>query len=143
MRTNIGGVLVSPKVFLQGPLSGTLMNGVLGTSSLVPTVEPYTALGYGLTSGGGEMLTPSAAAITGNNAIEDWVIVELRDAATGIMVIASRAALLQRDGDVVDTDGLSPVCIDGAGVTAGGNYHVAVRHRNHLGVMTKVSVTLN
>ncbi len=143
LKTDLAGVLVSPKVFLQGPLTGTLMNGILNTSSLLPTTEPYTALGYSLTSGGGEMIIPSAMAITGNDAIEDWVIVELRDPATPTTIIASRAALLQRDGDVVDTDGVSPVCIGGTSVTAGGMYHVAVRHRNHLGVMTSVPVTLN
>ncbi len=48
-----------------------------------------------------------------------------------------RAALLQRDGDIVDIDGVSPVPFPGAS----GSYHVAVRHRNHLGCMTNAAVT--
>lgn len=42
------------------------------------------------------------------------------------------AALLQRDGEIVGTDGSSPVQF----TTAVKDYHIAVRHRNHLGVMT-------
>ncbi|MCB0814031.1 MAG: hypothetical protein KDB87_12845, partial [Flavobacteriales bacterium] len=37
------------------------------------------------------------------------------------------------DGDVVDVDGTSPVSFSGV---ASGSYHVALRHRNHLGVAT-------
>ena len=40
---------------------------------------------------------------------------------------------MQADGDIVDTDGVSPVTIE----AVGGAYHVAVRHRNHLAVRTK------
>jgi hypothetical protein len=47
--------------------------------------------------------------------------------------------LLQRDGDVVELDGISPVALP----VAPGNYHIAVRHRNHLGVMSASSVALS
>ena len=43
----------------------------------------------------------------------------------------TRAALIQRDGDIVDVDGVSPVTFNGI---ADGNYILAVRHRNHLGL---------
>ncbi|MBK8706876.1 MAG: hypothetical protein IPN30_00045 [Flavobacteriales bacterium] len=69
---------------------------------------------------------------TGNNAIVDWVIVEMRPAATPGTVAASRAVLLQRDGDVVDLDGVSTVGFPGL---AAGSYCVAIRSRNHLPVM--------
>jgi hypothetical protein len=68
----------------------------------------------------------------------DWVVVELRTPAATSTVAASCAALLQRDGDVVALDGVSPVSI----TAAAGSYHVAVRHRNHLGVMTASPVAL-
>lgn len=48
------------------------------------------------------------------------------------IIVASRSALLQRDGDVVDTDGVSAVSM----FIGQGNYYVATRHRNHLGAMT-------
>jgi len=70
--------------------------------------------------------------VTGDDAIVDWILVELRDADQPSTVLATKAALLQRDGDVVDVDGTSPVNFCGTGEAA----HVALRHRNHLAVMT-------
>ncbi|HRH37933.1 MAG TPA: hemagglutinin protein, partial [Flavobacteriales bacterium] len=61
-----------------------------------------------------------------------------RDKATPSLVRASRSALVQRDGDIVDTDGVSPLVF----TTPVEQYHVAVRHRNHLGAMTAQPVLL-
>ncbi|MBL7945821.1 MAG: hypothetical protein JNN32_07110 [Flavobacteriales bacterium] len=77
-------------------------------------------------------------ATTGNNAIVDWVFLELRGAAPTYTVLATRCALLQRDGDIVDVNGTSPVSF----AIATGNYHVVVRHRNHLGVMSANTVAI-
>jgi hypothetical protein len=68
----------------------------------------------------------------------DWVRIELRDPVTPTLVIASFQALLQRDGDVVGTNGLAPLRIP---VTPG-SYNIVVRHRNHLSAMTASPVTL-
>nr|MBP9097828.1 hypothetical protein [Ferruginibacter sp.] len=54
-------------------------------------------------------------------------------------VLSSRAALLQRDGDVVDTDGTSSLNM--AGNTAG-NYYISIRHRNHLAVRSLNNIAL-
>ncbi|MBK9336210.1 MAG: hypothetical protein IPM98_06340 [Lewinellaceae bacterium] len=59
------------------------------------------------------------------------MFLELRDAVNPALVLATRSALLQRDGDVVDVDGVSPVVF---GVVSGQDYYPTVRHRNHLGV---------
>ena len=67
------------------------------------------------------------------NAIVDWVVLEVRSPNDPSLVISSRAALLQSDGNIVDLDGKSNVQMTGI---ASGNYYVAVRHRNHLGTMT-------
>lgn len=78
------------------------------------------------------------------NAVVDWVFVEIRDASKLDSVVTTRAALLQRDGDVrdhrvlgdtrrIDPDGYSYLSFDS---TLAGDYYVVVRHRNHLGVMT-------
>ena len=104
----------------------------------MPT-EPYTALNYPHTMSGGETTTAGVLAITGNNAIVDWVVVELRHASMPSLVVASSCALLQRDGDVVATNGTSPVQL----FVGAGNYCVAVRHRNHLGAMTANTVALS
>jgi len=71
-------------------------------------------------------------AVTGSDAIVDWVLIELRDPGDPTLIVASRSALLQRDGDIVELDGVSPVGIS----ASAGDYHIAVRHRNHLAVMS-------
>ncbi|MBK6344127.1 MAG: hypothetical protein IPF41_16535 [Flavobacteriales bacterium] len=78
-------------------------------------------------------------AVTGNNAIVDWVILELRNSANPSTVVTSRAALLQRDGDVVEMNGTGAVVMN----APPGSYYVAVRHRNHLGIMTATAQSLS
>jgi hypothetical protein len=141
-RPVLSPLLVSPKIFLQGPYStgNGLMGDALRTLNLIPTTEPYTgAFNFTQTgSGGGETSTASivgSGAPGGNNAIVDWVFAQLHDGTTGA-VIGTRSALVQRDGDVVETDGVSPLNM--AGFSAG-NYYVSIRHRNHLGARTSGS----
>lgn len=136
------GVLVSPRVLLGGADGSGLgaMNDALRANGLIPTQEPYTALGYAhLGGGGGETVQPSVLSATGPDAIVDWVVVELRSAIDPALRLATRSALLQRDGDVVDTDGSSAVSFP---VLPGG-YRVGVRHRNHLGVLTANGIALS
>jgi hypothetical protein len=128
-------LLLALRGMLEGPYSSATgqMSDALRTAGIVPTSEPYTALGYAQVGGGGsETTTPAVLATTGNNAIVDWVVVELRNAVAPGTVLATRSALIQRDGDIVATDGVSPLTFN----NAPGTYHVALRHRNHLGVMT-------
>ncbi len=73
--------------------------------------------------------------LAGANAIVDWVFVEIRSANDIKSVIATRSGLLQRDGDVVDVDGVSD--LNFPDLTAD-EFYVAVRHRNHLGAMSLV-----
>lgn len=135
------GVSIAPKVFLQGPLSGALMQDDLRAASLLPMTEPYSATGYAFSGCSTAGATNAGVlAVTGAKAVIDWVIVEVRDNGTGTTVLASRAALLLADGNVVDTDGVSAVNFAGI---APGTYHIAIRHRNHLGVMTDTPVSLN
>jgi hypothetical protein len=53
--------------------------------------------------------------------------------------MATKSALLQRDGDVVGTNGSTRLIFP----VAANNYYVALRHRNHLGAMSGTSVLLN
>jgi uncharacterized delta-60 repeat protein len=125
--------MLQPSVMLEGPFDLGSMNDALRTLPSFPLSEPFTALGYSnaaFTSGAS--IAPSVLSTTGSNAIVDWVIIEMRPAATPSTVAASHAALLQRDGDVVDLDGVSTVGFAGL---AAGSYCVAIRSRNHLPVM--------
>lgn len=133
-------ILVSPKAFLEGPYAlGPQMSDALRTAGLIPSTEPYTALGYAHVGSGSETINPGVLSVTGANAIVDWVFLQLRGASPSYGVIATRCALIQRDGDVVDMDGISPVAF----TAPAGNYHVALRHRNHLGMMTATTRALS
>lgn len=88
------------------------MNDVLRTlvnPNGFPLTEPYTALGFTSTGGGGgETINATVLTTTGNDAIVDWVFVQLRSSTDNTSVQYTRCALVQRDGDVVDVDGSSP-----------------------------------
>lgn len=129
------GMRLALALMLDGPYDSNtgLMSDGLRASSLVPAAEPYTALGFTQAAdGGGEVIHSGVLARTGNNAIVDWVHVELRNNATPSTIVATRPALVQRDGDVVAEDGVSPIAL----LAPAGTYRIAVRHRNHLGAMT-------
>jgi Concanavalin A-like lectin/glucanases superfamily/Ig-like domain CHU_C associated len=133
------------KVFLEGPYNTTthLMNDNLRSGNLIPQTETFTEMvsSYFMHKGGGggETTTPSVLSVTGANAIIDWVFLELRDPSVPTTVLQTRSALLQADGDVVDTDGTSPVRFTNS---AAGNYFIAVKHRNHLRFRTLNTVAL-
>ena len=122
---------VSPKVFLEGPYMTPAMAGLMNDDlrSMLSTASPYA-----------DALVCDAAVFTptGTDAIVDWVLVELRDAGDRSIVIESRSALLQRDGDVVDVDGTSSVTF----TSAADNYYVLVNHRNHLGILSANPIAL-
>lgn len=131
-------ILLAANVLLDGPYSTAtaLMTDSLRAQGLLPLQEPYSALGFTVT--GAQSIAPTVLATTGMNAIVDWVLVELREAGSPFGLLETRAGLLQRDGDIVDTDGASPLRF----CTPAGSYRVAVRHRNHLACMTASALSL-
>lgn len=131
-------ILIAMKVVLEGPYqpASGLMSDALREQSVLPLSEPYTAIGLPVT--GATTTTTEVRAVTGNNAIVDWIVVELRNAATPSTVIERKAALVQRDGDVVGVNGTSALGF----CSPAGSYKVAVRHRNHFGAMTLNAYTL-
>lgn len=128
-------LVLNSTVFLQGsstnPFPGeeNLMRDNLRVANLIPTTSPYS-----------DALNCESTVfnISGEDAIVDWVWVELRDATDRTVVMKSKSALLQRDGDVVDIDGNSPVSFS----LAEGDYFITINHRNHLGVMTASPITV-
>ncbi len=134
IRKNFGPVSVAVKALLEGPYdSGAQrMRDDLRVAALIPASQPFNGL-Y-TTVGESSVLSVSqdVLAVSGQDAIVDWVFIELRDRFDPRRVVAARAALIQRDGDVVDVDGTSPVSFS----VPNESYHVALRHRNHLGIMT-------
>ena len=133
------GVNVNVRAWLDGALSsGTVMNDGLRANGLIPTTEPYSALGYAYTgAASGASISPSLLAVTGSNAVVDWVILELRSSLN--TVAWSKPALLRRNGQVMDVDGDGHVNFP----VSGGNYRLAMRHRNHLGIMTSAVIAMS
>ncbi len=123
---------INPKLFLEGPYdsgSSALMFDYLRSSALIPLDTPYID---------GKSINTSVLTVTGNDAIVDWVWVELRDQGDYTNIVEATSALLQKDGDIVDVDGVS-------GLTFGSpanSYYIAIAHRNHLGIITDNPINL-
>jgi hypothetical protein len=128
------GVNFRLRAGLAGPFGGgPNMSDALRAASLIPTTQPYSALGYSYVGSSPNVtIAPSLLAVTGDDAVVDWVVVELRISSSPNTVVYSKPALIQRDGDVIDTDGNTNINCP----VAVGSYYVAIRHRNHLAVMT-------
>ncbi|MCB9170744.1 MAG: endonuclease/exonuclease/phosphatase family protein [Flavobacteriales bacterium] len=137
----VANVLLDLHLELEGPYDTVvgLMHDDLRVAGLVPLIEPYTAMGMPQIGGGGETTTIGRLAITGNEAVVDWVRVELRDAVDPTTLVATCQGLLQRDGEVVMPNGSSNLVLE----ASPGNYFVVVRHRNHLGCMTASAIALS
>ena len=129
-------VALSVRMRLGGAQRGSnvFMGTELAQNGYVPLGEPYSNMGFMPPGTGGESTTSTVlgADAWGQFGIVDWVVIDLRDAVAPYPVVTSRCGLLHRDGTVTDVDGISPLQFN----VASGMYHVAARHRNHLGVMT-------
>ncbi len=134
LTVNSATVQVSPQVYLQGAMLGStdgLMRDDLRTLDYLPTTSPYA-----------DAITVAATIFDDNtdpaDDIVDWIWVELRDAAENTIIIAGQSALLQRDGDVVNA---SENILEFA--TPNDDYFVVIKHRNHLGIMSKDPISLS
>ncbi len=128
--------LIDAKVFLQGPydtVSGLMNDNLRGdgtTTRVIPLTSPYT-----------DALTANETVFTttGNDAIVDWVFIELRDKNDINSVLYSTSALLQRDGDVVAIDGTSVVSL----TILYDSYYISISHRNHLTIVKDVTIAFS
>ena len=139
-------ILVNIRVYLEGAYDTNdgLMRDELRTLSHIPTSEPYTTIGYQHQGdqGGCELISDSTNVLSdrGPNSVVDWVLIELRDQSDISVILHSRAALLLRNGNITDMDGVSPVGFSGVNSDS---YFIAIRHRNHLAVATKNPTNLS
>ncbi|EIJ34136.1 Ig-like domain-containing protein [Thiothrix nivea] len=133
-------IKLQARAFLQGAYNSDtgLMADNLRTQGILPVNQPYVAAPT--SHAGAETLNPYMATLEGDNAIVDWMLVDLRDAADPKTILKTQAVMVQRDGDLVDAQSGS-ADITFADMQAG-DYFVSVRHRNHLGVMTASAVRL-
>lgn len=132
-------IVLNAKVYLSHVDAQTgLMDDYVKTVGNFATSDPYSAAPYNATflhvnNPTVATVAPSVLATTGNNAIVDWIFIEFRTFSTPpSTVVKTKAALVQKDGDVVETDGVSPISI----LAPNDNYLVTMRHRNHFGFTT-------
>lgn len=123
-----GGMLPVPetavavKVFLEGPYDTNTHGMATALHGLLPLTSPYYEDARQVDSIGVEVV--------------DWVLVQLRNSASGA-VVASKSAFLHKDGRIVAEDGRTNKVTLPA---ATGDYSVVVRHRNHLAIMSAGAV---
>ncbi len=140
------GIALRARAVLQGALLDSeesgLMRDDLRRNGLLPLQEPYTQLsGFEhIGSGGKEWMNAGLLDVEGENALVDWVLLELRDIFDKNEVVATAAALLQRDGDIISPKGDSLIIFASA---PHGKYRVAIRHRNHLDILSKAVYTFS
>ncbi len=131
------------KAFLQGAYlpDNQVMTNHLRQNGSIPLIEPYGELGFShVGGGGGETTTMAALDVNGINAIVDWVFIELRSSNNPNTVIQTQSALIQRDGDIVSVDGVSPLTFP---ELTQNSVYIAIRHRNHFGVRTVNPVSIS
>lgn len=121
------------RVFLEGPYNSDtgLMRTSLNELGLLPLSQPYNVAPWHYD--GDEHVESFAADVV------DWVLVELRDAATAEAAAAKTsfskmALLLTGDGRLLSPDMILPGLDDGLEIEEG--LFVVVRHRNHIDILS-------
>lgn len=123
-------------------IGGDLMRDNLRSLGYLPNTEPYTGLGgYAHQGkGGGETISGNRFDETGDDAIVDWMFLEVRNMMDPDEVLATRSVLIQRDGDIENHNGGDVVYFP---ELLEGQYFVTLRHRNHLGLTTEKAWNLS
>ena len=123
------GVTVDASVYLQAAMNADSTGMDANINALLPLSHPYGVAPF-LHPG-----SESVGAMPTN--VVDWMMLELRDQNTQL-VVESRAALLLTTGQIVDLDGVSPVGF----ASPPDFYYLAIRHRNHLDIISEVALDL-
>lgn len=123
------------KVWLQGAYdpAAALMTTALNTQQLLPLSQPYGGSPWNYN---GQEAVPTMPPD-----VVDWVLVEARLASNTTVVAERRAALLTQNGTVKDIDGTAGVRF--YQLSAAANYHIAVRHRNHLAIASAIAPSIS
>lgn len=128
------------KVYLQGALVNSnngLMRDDLRQLGYLPYSNPFEHVdGISAFDNNDVVLPNYLMNVSGQNAIVDWVLLELRPSNNITAPIASKAVLLQRDGDLMAIDGSSTISFENM---EKGQYYVCIQHRNHLSIMTQAA----
>lgn len=116
------GIDINLDMFLAGAYNAGTMSTAL--NSLIPLTDPY---GNGVT-----VASIPATAV-------DWIEVQLRNSATPATIDKKYSFFVDANGHVLNTDGTIGPKLTGI---AKAPFYIAVKHRNHLGVMTASTIDL-
>lgn len=112
--------------YLQGADRGAdTMGQELQTASLLPTTDPYGTL----------VTCPTINSLPN---IVDWVQLELRDSTDISTIVATKSALITKNGEIVDISGSGGVSFPYIG-----SFYIAIKHRNHLGLASTLAQILS
>ncbi|RLD59111.1 MAG: hypothetical protein DRJ05_06870 [Bacteroidetes bacterium] len=139
---SIDGTIIAPyleieiKAFLEGPFAATEMTTALNSGGLLPLTQPYNIGPWNYNG-------TESVAVMPTNAV-DWVLVELRDAASAANAnlstrLARQAGLLLNNGNIVATDGSSLLFEN----SVSNSLFVVILHRNHLAILSANEVNLS
>lgn len=113
-------------VFLEGPYLGdSKMSTALRDSNLIP-LSPPDRYPFNLDTNGMKTKVSSIPVD-----VVDWIVLQFSNEKDTLY----RTCFLKNNGEIVDIDGVSPVSL-GKGNIDTGYYYIAVRHRNHLDIVT-------
>lgn len=130
------------RTFLLGAYeeSTGLMRDDLRKKGYLPLGEPYSAItkldkSLAFESIKNEKVKANSAIFSdkGQHSIVDWILVEIRNVDNPSTVEFSKVGLLQRDGYIINVEDNNPISFEGLP----DQFYIAIRHRNHLGVMSQ------
>lgn len=116
---------------LQGYQNGGQMSTSLAANGLLPMSQPFNTAPFNYAGNETISTIPS-------NTV-DWVLLELRDANNESIVVDTKAALVDQNGNIMDISGSPGVNFDTA---PNGNYFVVVHHAGHVSIMSSTTVSI-
>ncbi len=123
-------VEVKAKAFLEGAYNEATGEMRTELTNVMELEQPYNRSPWDYNG------TESVQTIPDN--VVDWVLLEIMDGEYNIL--ERQAALLRNDGTIIDIDGTESVTF--YELTANTAYHIVVRHRNHIALLSSNMISL-
>ena len=131
-RVNLGGAYDNGTALMKRQLFTNMQ--------VFPYLQPYMEPSFRSVGSVPQQVIPIGAYTnTSATGMVDWIWLEFLSTSEPSTILASRAALVLRNGQVVDVDGISPVDLRCGGSTG----FLRIRHRNHLSVTCSVPISLD
>lgn len=127
--------IVQANVLFQGAYEAGSMITALATNQILSLTQPFNTLPWNYF---GDEFVTDYDALPDN--VVDWVLLELRDANNFASIVEQRAAFVQADGTIIDTDGITGVRF--YNLVNGNAYQLVIRARNHLAIMSQYAINI-